>query len=160
MRSVQMHTNGSHFHETATILLFLIIRQVPNKSVIMGQKRDLTSNEKSSIVPEIGKMKTTLEISKILRRGHRNMKKFEESSAVHSRADMSKWRVVSRCTLSLITREVARSTCLTSREVFKRCGREDISKSTRCSLLKQVAKNVQPVTIPPLKAVHKQNRVK
>lgn len=127
----------------------------------MGQKRDLTSNEKSTIVSELGKGKTTIQISKILGRDHRTVKKFVQSPAsVRPRADKGISRVSSHRTLVRVKREVVRNPCLTSRELFKRCGREDVSKSTRCRLLKQVAKNVKPVTRPPLKAVHKEKRLK
>ncbi|CAI9737187.1 carcinoembryonic antigen-related cell adhesion molecule 5-like [Octopus vulgaris] len=53
--------------------------EVPNLSVIRGQKRDLTSNEKSNIVSELGKGKTTIEISKIVGKDHRTVKEFVQS---------------------------------------------------------------------------------
>ena len=45
----------------------------------MGPKRDHTSNEKSIIVSELGNGKTTIEISEILGRDHRTVKKFVQS---------------------------------------------------------------------------------
>ena len=64
--------------------------------VIMGRKRDVTPNEKSTIVSELGKGKTTIEISKILGRDHRTVKK-----SVQSREDKDKSSVASNRTLSL-----------------------------------------------------------
>lgn len=127
----------------------------------MGQKRDLATSEKSTIVSELGKGKTTLEISKILKRDHRTVKKFVESSAAaRSRSDKGVSRTISRRTLSRVTREVVKNPSLNSKEIFKRCGRDDVSKATRCRTLRKVSKHVKPVTKPPLKTVHKQNRLK
>ena len=115
----------------------------------MGPKRDLTSNEKSTIVSELGNGKTTIEISKILGRDHRTVKKFVQFPiSVRSREDKGKSRVASNRTLSCVKRKVVRNPCLTSIELFKCVGREDVSKTIRCRLLKQVAKNVKPVTRP------------
>ena len=111
--------------------------------VIMGQKRDHTANEKSTIVSEIGKGKTNIEISKILERDHRTIKKFVQFPiSVRSRKDKGKSRVTPNRTLSRVRKEVVWNPCLTSRELFRRVGREAVSKTIRCRFLKQVAKNV------------------
>ena len=57
-----MKTNGGHYRVAATFLLSLFLRQMHNLIVITGQKRDLASNEKSTIVSELGNGKTTIEI--------------------------------------------------------------------------------------------------
>ena len=117
--------------------------------VIMGPKPDFTSNEKSTIVSELENEKTTIKISKIQRRDHRTVKTFEQSPiSVRSREDKSNWSVASNCTLSRVKREVVRNLCPTCRELFKRVGRKNVSKTSRCRLLKQVAKNVKLVTRP------------
>ena len=75
----------------------------------MGEKRDLTSNEKSFIVSELGKGKSTLEISKMLGRDHRTVKKFVKSAPSRSRADKGNSRIISRRTMSRIKREVKKT---------------------------------------------------
>ena len=83
----------------------------------MGQKRDLTSNEKSTIASDLGKEKTTIEI---LGRDHRTVKKSVQSQIfIRSREDEGKSRVPSNRTLSHVKREVVRNPYLTSRELFK-----------------------------------------
>lgn len=134
---------------------------MPNLIVIMDQKRDFTLHEKSTIVSKLGKGKTTLEISKILGRNHWTMNKFVQSLiSIWSRANKGRSKVALNHSLSYGKREVVQNLCLTSREVFKYCGREDILQPTRCRPLKQVDRNVKPVTKTSLKAVHKRKRLK
>lgn len=54
----------------------------------------------------------------------------------------------------IMKREVVQNPSLTSRGIFKRFGREDVSKTTRNRLLEQVAINVKPVTRLPLKRLN------
>ena len=86
------------------------------------------------------------------------MKKFVQSPiSVQWREDEGNPRVASNRTLSRVKREVVRNPCLTCRELIKRVGRENVSKITRCRLLKKVANNLKPVIRKaPLKAVQKQ----
>ena len=127
----------------------------------MGQKSDLTSEEKFAIVAELGKRRTTLEISKMLEREHRTLKKSVQSCPpTRSRSDKGVSRVISKRSMSRLKREVVKNPGLTIGNVFKRIGSEDISKFTRCRLLNKLRKNEKPVTRPPQKPINKQNRVK
>ena len=67
----------------------------------------------------------------------------------NSRENKGNSRVASNGTMSRAKREVVRNPCLTFREDVRPVVREDVSKTTRCRLLKQVANNVKPVTRSP-----------
>lgn len=62
-------------------------------------------------------------------------------------------------TLSCVKKEVVQNLCLTNREIFQYCNKED-SKNHQVSSLKQITRNVKPVTRLLLKAVHKHKKLK
>ena len=96
----------------------------------------------------------------MLERDHQTAKKFVQSYPTRSRSGKGVSRVIFKRSMLRLEREVVKNPGLTSGNVFKRIGREDISKCTRCRLLNKLGKNVKPVTRPPLKHIHRQNRVK
>lgn len=123
----------------------------------MGRKGNLTLEERYFILSELEKGRTTLEISKIMQRCHRTVQKCViRAGAVCSRADKNISRAVSRQQISRIELESVINPFLTSGELFKRCGEEHISKSTRCRILKNLAKPINYLTYPSLKAEYDQ----
>ena len=127
----------------------------------MGRKCGLTNVEKSTITIELGKGKSTLEIAKILGRYHQTVKNYaKDPSKVRTRSDKGKNRIVSRRSMMRIKREATKNPGLCSKELFDRVGLGNVSKTTRCRTLRQVAKSVNPETKPPLKQCHIQNRLK
>ena len=63
----------------------------------MGRKRDLTTVEKDQIVKLLSNQKTTIEIARMLSRGHRTMKNFvQRASKVRSRSDKGHFRIIKK----------------------------------------------------------------
>ena len=130
----------------------------------MGRKGALTDNEKAKIIQGLHKNQTTLAISKTLNRDHRTIKRFVKNPSTASiRSDKGKPRKnssVSPRVLSLIKREIRRNPLHTSKEIFEAVSLPNVRKSTRCHILKRVGKCGKPVVRPPLRKVHRENRIK
>lgn len=127
----------------------------------MGRKGGLTASEKSVITSQLAEGKSTLEISKNIGRYHQTVKNFvKDPTKVRKRVDKGQTRVVCKRSLSRIKREAVKNPGLTSRELFNRIGETTVSRTTRCRVLKQVAKPVMPIKKPPLNKIHIQKRLK
>ena len=127
----------------------------------MGRKGGLTDVEKSTITIELDKVKSTLEIAKSLGRYHQTVKNYvNDPSKVRTRSDKGKNRIVSRRSMMRIKREATKNPGLCSKELFDRVRLGNVSKTTRCRTLRQVAKSVNSETKQPLKQYHIQNRLK
>ena len=127
----------------------------------MGRKGSLTDVEKSTITIELGKGKSTLEIAKSLGRYHQTVKNYvNDPSKVRTRSDKGKNRIVSRRSMMRIKREATKNPGLCSKELFDCVRLGNVSKTTRCRTLRQVAKSVNSETKQPLKQYHIQNRLK
>ena len=59
-----------------------------------------------------------------------------------------------------IKREVRRNPLETSKQVFKKAGVPDVPKSTRCRIMRKIAKLGKPEVCPQLKDMHKKKRMK
>lgn len=75
---------------------------------------------------------------------------------VWAMSDKSKLSVALIRTLSRLKMEVVPNSCLTSQEFFKHCSKTELSKTTKCLLLKQIARNAKTT----IKSVHKQKKLK
>ena len=64
----------SPWKRCATLLSKLL--EIVNKTVILGRKKDLMSEEKTVIIKRLGDGKSTLEIAKMTGRDHRTVKKY------------------------------------------------------------------------------------
>ncbi|XP_076056525.1 uncharacterized protein LOC143034407 isoform X2 [Oratosquilla oratoria] len=121
----------------------------------MGRKGALSQAEKSKIVQSIHNKISTLEIAKELDRDHRTIKKFVTNPELcNGRSDKGKIHkkaLVSRRAMSRIEREVHCNPLETSKKVFENAGVPDVPKSTRCRILRTVAKCGKPEVRPPLK---------
>ena len=63
----------------------------------MGRKRDLTTIENDQIVKLLSNQKTTIEIARMLSRGHRTMKNFvQRASNVRRRSDKGHFRIIKK----------------------------------------------------------------
>ena len=58
-----------------------------------------------------------------------------------------------------ITRTVKKKPLLTSKQVFEKSGLDICSRSTRCRVLRKVAKQTKPLKTPPLSPLYKQKRL-
>ena len=129
----------------------------------MGRRGALSQAEKSKIIQRLHDNISTLEISKELDRDHRTIKKFVTNPELcNGRSDKGKIRKkapVSHRAMSRIKREIRRNPLGTSKEVSENADVPDVPKSTRCRILRNVAKCGKPRVRPPLKDVYKKKRM-
>ena len=129
----------------------------------IGRKGTLSQAEKSKIVQRLYEKIFTLEIAKELHRDHRTIKEYcidlelyngrSDKGKIHKKANLS------RRTLSMIKREVCRNPLGSSKQVFENAGVPDVPKTTRCRILRTIAKFGKPEVRPQLKDIHKTKRM-
>ena len=61
--------------------------------------------------------------------------------------------------LSRVTRQLKKTPTTSSTIIFRNAGLQNISESTRCRVLRRLAKHVKPEVPPPLKDIHKEKRM-
>ena len=126
----------------------------------MGKKGDLTSDEKSKIVQMLGNGETSNVIAKELGRDHRTIKRFIQNSQGGRKKRAEKpFRKLSGRDVNRIKREIVRRPLATSKDIFSGIGLGDIPRSTRCRVLRQVAKVKKSKKRPPLTQQHREKRV-
>lgn len=125
----------------------------------MGKKSDLSDSEKSKIVKSLSEGCSTLEISKILGRDHRTIKRFAANSQQGRKKRVEKKRrKLTAKDLRRIKRESARNPLSSSAVIFQNCNLPGVPRSTRCSVLRDMAKVRKAETRPPLNKTHKLKR--
>ena len=125
----------------------------------MGQKRDLTDFEKSKIVRCLSEGCSSVEIAKLLKRDHRTIKRFLANSQQGRKKRVEKRRrKITPHELRRIKREAARKPLATSRAIFQSCNMSEVPRSTRCSILRDLAKVRKAEKRPPLNKTHKTKR--
>ena len=106
----------------------------------MGKKSDLTKEEKMIIIQELEKYSSTLEIAKKLKKDHRTIKRFcKDGSKERKRADKRKFRTVNDRQIRKIKVEVSRKPYATSKTIFEDANVKNVSRPTRCKVLKTIA---------------------
>ena len=129
----------------------------------MGRRGALSQDEKSKIIQRLHDNISTLEISKELDHDHRTMKKIVTNPELcNGHSDKGKIRKkapASHRAMSRIKREIRRNPLGTSKEVFENADVPDVPKSTRCRILRNVAKCGKPEVHPPLNDVHQKKRM-
>lgn len=125
----------------------------------MGQKRDLTDSEKSKIVKCLSEGCNSLEIAKILGRDHRTIKRFAANSQQgrKKRAEKGRRKLTAN-DLRRIKREASRKPLSSSSAIFRNCNLSGVCRSTRCSVLRDMAKIKKAQSRPPLTKKHKLKR--
>ena len=107
----------------------------------MGRKTDLKPEERQRIVELLSHGKTSLDISKLIRRDHRTVKRFmENSNKVSGRADKEKFRKISRREISSVKKTLSKNPHSTSAEVFHEAGVPSRSRAGRCKILRSIGK--------------------
>lgn len=125
----------------------------------MGQKRDLTDSEKSKIVRCLAEGCSSLEIAKLLKRDHRTIKRFMANSQQGRKKRVERKRhKITAHELRKIKREAAKMPLATSLAIFQSCNVTGVSKSTRCAILRGMAKVRKAEKRPPLNKKHKIKR--
>ena len=126
----------------------------------MGKQKDLTEEDKRNIIQRLAQGKSSIEFSKEICRDHRTVKRFiNNSNKTRKRSDKGVCRKISRRQLSTIKRAVARHPLSTSKQIFEEAGMQGVPRTSRCRILKSVAKAVMPNIRPPLNKRHKLQRI-
>ena len=126
----------------------------------MGKKGDLTTDEKNKIVQMLSDGERSNDIAKKLGRDHRTIKKFvDNSQSGRKKREEKPFRKLCNRDLNRIKREVVRRPLASSKDLFTSVGLGDIPRSTRCRVLKQVAKVKKTTKRPPLSQKHREKRV-
>lgn len=125
----------------------------------MGQKKDLTGSEKSKIVRYIAEGCSSLKIAKLLKRDHRTIKRFIQNSQQgrKKRAEKPRRKITAR-ELRKVKRAAAKMPLATSLAIFQSCNITGVPKSTRCAILRDMAKVRKAESRPPLNKTHKLKR--
>jgi len=106
----------------------------------MRKKSDLTKKEKKIIIQELEKSSLILEITKKFIRDHSTKKRFcKDGTKVRKRADKGRFRAVSDCQLKRIKVELSRKSYATSKGIFEDANVKNVSRETRCKVLKTIA---------------------
>ena len=126
----------------------------------MGRKTDLKPEERQRIAELLSHSKTSLDISKLIHRDHRTVKRFmENSNKVRGRADKGKFRKISRREISTVKKTLSRNPHSTSAKIFHEAGVPSRSRAGRCKILRSIGKVTKPTIKPPLKQRHKLARL-
>jgi len=139
---------------TPYIKACIIIRQLLFLRQNGPKKR--SDSEKSKIVKRLSEGCSTLEIAKILGHDHRTIKCFvANSQQSHKKRVEKKRRKLTAKDLRRIKREAIRNPLSSSAVIFQNCNLPGVPRSTRCSVLRDMAKVRRAETRPPLNKTHK-----
>ena len=126
----------------------------------MGKKSDLSKTEKTKIVQMLAEGNKTVEISNVLGRDHRTIKRFvAQPQDTRKKRVEKKRRTLSAKDLRRIGREVKKNPLATSATIFENCNLADVPRSTRCNILREVADVKKAQKRPPLNKKHKEKRL-
>lgn len=122
----------------------------------MGKATTLTTTEKSQIVEELGKGTPLKVIAKILGRHVVTIRRFVKNPYPSKpRSDCGVPRCVTQRDLRNIRKELKNNPSQSSAVIFKEANVPELSKTTRCRILRKIASNVVPQKKPPLSPRHK-----
>ena len=126
----------------------------------MGRKKDLSATEKKEIVQLLARGKTTLEISKILRRDHRTVKNaMEDVNKKRVRSKGKGFKNISDRDNRKLKQIITKHPLLSSAEVFDKAGISGVKRDKRCRILQTMSTVKKSVGRPPLNKTHKQKRL-
>ena len=126
----------------------------------MVRRKCFTDQEKAGIVSKLAKGESVSNVTATLSRDVRTVRKFVSNPlAVTIRKDKGKSKVLMRRDLSRVKRQLRKNPNSTSKNVFDNVRLCHVSKSTRCRVLRHMAKHVIPDVRPPLKPSHKDSRL-
>lgn len=126
----------------------------------MGHAKDLTDEEKQTIIKETAKKTSWASIARILGRHVRTVQRFlNDPSPRKTRSDKDQLKAVNTRDIRRIKREVFKKPGSTSNAIFKKSGLNEVPKTTRNRILKTIAKVKSPEKRPPLTQRHMLLRV-
>ena len=111
----------------------------------------LTASERANVVKLLKMKKSKLEISKIIKRDHRTVKRFTNEGNVYRKQHKSgRARVITSRDLRKIKRALSQNPHCTSKDIFDAAGLTGVSKRTRNRILNNMADQQSPAVCPPL----------
>ncbi len=106
----------------------------------MGRAKDLSEEEKHTIIKETAKKTSCADIAKILGRHTKTIQRFlEDPSSRRVRADKGKLKSVNARDIRKIKREVFKKPGSTSNAIFENWGLKEVPKTTRNRILRTIA---------------------
>ena len=126
----------------------------------MAKEMMLTGSERANVVKLLKMKKSTLEISKIIKRDHRTVKRFTNEGKVDRKQHKSsRPRVTTSRDLRKIKRALSHNPHCTSKDIFDAAGLTDVSKRTRNLILNNMADQRSPAVCPSLSDINCQKRL-
>lgn len=126
----------------------------------MGRAKGLTADEKATIIKEIAKGTNAKDIAHSLGRHVDTVKRFvADPTPRKKRSDSGVLKAVTTRELRLVKRKLLKKPGQTSKTIFTEANLSKVSKSTRCRLLRSLAKSITPEKQPPLSPRHKESRL-
>ena len=126
----------------------------------MGRAKGLTDDEKATIVKKTAEGTDAKGIATSLGRHVDTVKSFlSDPSPRKKRSDSGTLKAVTTRELRLVKKTLVKKPGQSSKTIFQEAHLPEVSKSTRCRLLRNLVKNVQPQKQPPLSLRHKQSRL-
>ena len=105
----------------------------------MARKKELTLQEKNEIVKNVAQGWSTLEISKKIGQDNRTVKKIAEVGIQpRKRRHQREFRNLNARDLSRLKRQMIKTPNLSSKSIFEACGLENVGRTTRCKVLKNL----------------------
>lgn len=127
----------------------------------MGRARGLTDAEKAKIVKYMAKRTPIKDIAASIGRHVDTVKRYlADPSPRKKRSDSGVLKTASTRDLRNVKRLMSKTPGLTSKEIFNQANLPEVSKTTRCRLLRIMGKSVAAEKRPPLSARHKDSRLK
>ena len=99
------------------------------------------------------------DLAKELGRDKRTLVSFVEKPNTAPRKDKGTRRSITPRDMRKIRRQIIREPNGTSASIFAKAGVVPMSRKTRCSVLNEMARNVKPISRPPLNKTHKEKRI-
>jgi hypothetical protein len=126
----------------------------------MGRGTELTEDERRTIIKETAKGTSVEAVAHQIGRHPRTIKRFlADPSPRKKRSDAGSSKLQTERNMRRIRRAFVAKPGKTSRTIFADAGLPNVPKSTRNKVLHKIAKNVSPITMPPMNARHRENRV-
>ena len=127
----------------------------------MGKKRGLTTEEQIKVTSLLASGKSTLEVSKELKRDHRTIKAYAiDGKVIRKTPDRASTRKLTARDMRHLKVSMARKQLSTSKLIFEDAGAPILSRKTRCKVLQKLGKVKKAIKRPLLTKSHKENRVK
>lgn len=128
--------------------------------LIMGKKSDLQSHEKAKIINLLAEGVPIPAIANQLQRDKRTILSFtKNASKIRKRVSNTKFNKINSRQMTTLKRTLSKLPLSTSRTIFTEAGIDVKSRTTRCRILRSIAKVKSASKRPPLSKKHEDKRV-